>query len=91
MSQTATFHIVEHDYAALGKEWLSPPTDDVSDIADDILNGHLEKVCRVVAVNLHEGWARDVSQDIVKIMRPYLPPHPVGDLAAFLSRNEPAS
>jgi hypothetical protein len=46
------------------------PTDETDEktVIADMLSGQFNKPVRVVAFNTAEGWARDVSEDIAKVV-----------------------
>ena len=61
-------YLVIDDFGALGTVFLETninKTDEKTVIAD-MLSGQFNSPVRVVAFNIAEGWARDVSADIAK-------------------------
>lgn len=61
-----TVHIVLNDFGPLGRAYCE--TDeaeaDEATIVKNILSGQYSHPVRVVAFNIAEGWARDVTEDI---------------------------
>src|SRR5688572_6662463 len=62
----ATVHIVLNDFGKLGRSYLETDEDqaDLETIIRNLLAGEYSRPTRVVAFNISEGWARDVSEDI---------------------------
>lgn len=65
-----TVHIVLNDFGPLGRAYVE--TDeaeaDEATIVENILSGQYSHPVRVVALNTAEGWARDVTEDIARIV-----------------------
>ena len=63
-------YLVLDDFGTLGRAYVE--TDeaeaDAQTIAKNLLNGQYRKPLRVVAFNLAEGWAHDVSEDVARIV-----------------------
>jgi hypothetical protein len=61
-----TVYIVLNDFGKLGSAYVE--TDeaqaDESTVISDVIAGHYSNPLRVVAFNTHEGWSRDVTEDI---------------------------
>jgi hypothetical protein len=64
----ATVHVVLDDFGKLGRCYRE--TDeaqaDEATIVYQFLNGEYRNPVRVVAFNISEGWAHDVSQDVAR-------------------------
>jgi hypothetical protein len=65
---TATVHLVVDDFGKLGRSYRE--TDerqaDAATVVENLLSGQYFNPLRVVAFNLQEGWARDVSEDVAR-------------------------
>ena len=65
-----TFHIVLNDFGPLGRAYVE--TDeaeaDEATIVENILSGQYSHPVRVIALNTAEGWARDVTEDIARVV-----------------------
>jgi hypothetical protein len=63
-------YLVLDDFGRFGRAYVE--TDeaeaDAQTIAHNLLSGQYRKPLRVLAFNLAEGWARDVSEDIARII-----------------------
>jgi len=63
-------YLVLDDFGRLGRAYVE--TDeaeaDAQSIAENLLSGQYRKPLRVVALNLAEGWAHDVSEDVARIV-----------------------
>jgi hypothetical protein len=63
-----TVYIVLNDFGPLGSAYVE--TDeaeaDESTIVSNIIDGQFSNPVRVVAFNTHEGWSRDVTEDIAR-------------------------
>ena len=62
-------YLVLDDFGAFGRAYVE--TDeaeaDAQTIVHNLLSGQYRKPLKVVAFNLAEGWARDVSKDVARI------------------------
>ena len=67
-SYDTTVYIVLNDFGPLGSAYVE--TDeaeaDESTIVSNIIDGQYSNPVRVVALNTHEGWSRDVTEDIAR-------------------------
>jgi hypothetical protein len=65
-----TAYIVLNDFGPLGRAYVE--TDeaeaDEATIVGNILSGEYSHPVRVLAFNIAEGWARDVTEDIARIV-----------------------
>jgi hypothetical protein len=65
-----TFHIVLNDFGPLGRAFVE--TDeaqaDEATIVENILSGEYSHPLRVFAFNTAEGWSRDVTEDIARVV-----------------------
>ena len=65
-----TVYIVLNDFGPLGSAYVE--TDqaeaDEATIVENILSGQYSHLVRVVAFNTAEGWARDVTEDIARVV-----------------------
>ena len=65
-----TVYIVLNDFGPLGSAYVE--TDeaeaDEATIIENILSGQYSHPMRVVAFNTAEGWARDVTEDIARVV-----------------------
>ena len=61
-----TVYIVLEDFGALGLAYRETDPDhaDLESVIDDLIRGEFDCPVKVVAFNLIEGWAKDVSVDI---------------------------
>ncbi len=64
--QASTVHIVLDDFGGLGRVYRETDEGaaDEASIVENILNDEYSRPLRVVAFNLAEGWARDVSNEV---------------------------
>jgi hypothetical protein len=64
----ATTYIVLEDFGRLGRAYRETDLQrsDFEDVISDLLTGQFEQPLRVIAFNVREGWARDVSNDIAE-------------------------
>ena len=63
-----TVHVVLNDFGYLGRAYVETDeteTDEAA-IVENILKGEYSHPLRVVAFNIAEGWARDVTEDIAR-------------------------
>ena len=65
-----TFHIVLNDFGPLGRAYVETDETEADEatIAENILSGQYSHPVRVVALNTAEGWARDVTEDIARVV-----------------------
>jgi len=63
-----TFYLVMNDFGDLGCAYVEtePAKADLETIIADLISGQYSSPARVTAVNVAEGWARDVSEDIAR-------------------------
>jgi hypothetical protein len=62
-------HLVLCDYGELGLAYAeTEPVSSVRDVVENIVSGEYNHPVEVVAFNLPEGWARDVSEDIAGLV-----------------------
>ena len=65
-----TVYIVVDDFGAAGTAYRE--TDeagcDQQSVIDDFLTGQFDNPIRVVAFNTAEGWSRDVSEDVARLV-----------------------
>ena len=61
-----TVHLVLNDFGKLGRSYLETDEEqaDLETIIRNFLVGEYSRPKRVVAFNIAEGWARDVSEDV---------------------------
>ena len=61
-----TVYLVEDDYGRIGRCWRETEASeaDRSTTIDYLYRGEFNDPVRVVAFNIREGWARDVSSEI---------------------------
>ena len=63
-------YIVLDDFGSLGTAYRE--TDearcDLHSVIDDVLTGQFNNPIRVIAFNTAEGWARDASEDIARLV-----------------------
>jgi len=67
-SYDTTVHIVLNDFGKLGSAYVETDEADAdeSTIVSNIIEGAYSNPTRVVAFNTHEGWSRDVTEDIAR-------------------------
>jgi hypothetical protein len=62
-------YLVLDDFGSLGRAYVE--TDeaeaDAQTVAANLLSGQYRKPLRIVAFNLAEGWAHDVSEDVARM------------------------
>jgi hypothetical protein len=65
---SGTVHMVLDDFGQFGRAWREANAEltDERDIVHDIVSGEYRKPIKVFAFNLHEGWVRDVTEDIAR-------------------------
>jgi hypothetical protein len=62
-------HFVLCDFGRLGQAYVeTQPVINESQVVDGILYGQYDDPVEVIAVNIDEGWARDVSEDIAGLV-----------------------
>ena len=63
-----TVHLVLNDFGRLGRAYCETDEADADEktIIENILSGQYSSPLRVVAFNIAEGWARDVTEDIAR-------------------------
>jgi hypothetical protein len=61
-----TVHIVLDDFGSLGRAYVETEEaeSDEKTIIENFVTGQYSNPLRVVAFNIAEGWARDVTEDI---------------------------
>ena len=61
-----TVHIVLDDFGSLGRAYVETDEADADEktIIENFVAGQYSNPLRVVAFNIAEGWARDVTEDI---------------------------
>jgi hypothetical protein len=65
-----TVHIVLNDFGPLGSAYVETDAAEADEatIIENILSGQYSHPVRVVAFNTAEGWARDVTEDIARVV-----------------------
>jgi hypothetical protein len=65
-----TVHIVLNDFGPLGRAYVETDETEADEatIVENILSGQYSHPLRVVAMNTAEGWARDVTEDIARVV-----------------------
>ena len=65
-----TVHIVLNDFGPLGRAYVETDETEADEttIIENILSGQYSHPVRVVALNTAEGWARDVTEDIARVV-----------------------
>ncbi|MGA9193685.1 MAG: hypothetical protein WB037_01190 [Pseudolabrys sp.] len=65
-----TAHIVLNDFGPLGCAYVETDETEADEatIVENILSGQYSHPVRVVALNTAEGWARDVTEDIARVV-----------------------
>ena len=65
---SVTVYIVLNDFGPLGHPYVETDETHANDaiIVEKILSGQYSQPFRVVAFNILEGWARDVTEDIAR-------------------------
>ena len=65
-SLNADVHLVLCDFGRAGLAYVEtdPDSADATIVVRNLLQGEYERPLRVVALNVDEGWARDVSESI---------------------------
>ena len=65
-SYDTTVYIVLNDFGKFGHAYVETDEDEADEAAviSDIISGAHSNPVRVVAFNTHEGWSRDVTEDI---------------------------
>jgi hypothetical protein len=64
-------YLVEDDLGELGRIWPETEVEatDFETVVTDLLSGQYRNPQRVVAMNVTEGWSRDVSADVAHELR----------------------
>jgi hypothetical protein len=64
----ATVHIVLDDFDNSGRAYRETAEEaaDFDTVVDDLMSGQFNNPVRVIAFNLSEGWARDVSDQVAR-------------------------
>jgi hypothetical protein len=70
-SDDQTVYLVVDDLGHLGLSWRETNVEDtrLEMIVADLLEGQYNNPVRVVGLNIAEGWARDMSEDVAKEIR----------------------
>ena len=65
-----TVHIVLNDFGPLGRAYVETDETEADEatIVENILSGQYSHPVRVVALNTAEGWARDATEDIARVV-----------------------
>src|SRR5690242_10171136 len=65
-SEDVTVHIVLNDYGKLGIAYVETDAAkaDQATIVEYIVTGEISRPLRIIAFNTHEGWSRDITEDI---------------------------
>ena len=65
---TDTVYLVFEDFGKFGRVYRETPEDgaDRETIIQNVFSGEYDKLLRVVAFNIPEGWSRDVTRDIAQ-------------------------
>ena len=65
-----TVHIVLNDFGPLGSAYVETgeAEADEATIIENILSGQYSHPLRVIAFNTAEGWARDVTEEIARVV-----------------------
>jgi hypothetical protein len=63
-----TIYIVLNDFGKLGSVYVETDESeaDESVVITDIIDGQYSRPVRVVAFNTHQGWSRDVTENIAR-------------------------
>jgi hypothetical protein len=62
-------HLVLCDFGKLGSAFVeTPPVTTESEVVEGILHGQYDAPLQVIAFDVDEGWARDVSEDIAGLV-----------------------
>src|SRR5690242_21955811 len=61
-----TFYLVLDDFGHLGQSWRETDVKDtdLEAVITDLLEGQYNNPVRIIAFNIAEGWARDVSKNV---------------------------
>ena len=64
----ATVHIVLDDFGKSGRAYRETADEaaDFNTVVDDLITGQFNNPVRVIAFNIAEGWARDVSGQVAR-------------------------
>lgn len=64
-SSGQTTYLVLEDFGTLGRAYReTEPEQDFERVIGDLLTGQFDRPLRVIAFNIRDGWARDVSSEI---------------------------
>lgn len=69
-----TQFIIRQDFGKLGTGWTDAEAKTEADVARDIADGQHGWPLQVVAFNIAEGWSRDISEDVAKLIVNMLDP-----------------
>ena len=66
-----TTYLVEDDLGRLGRAWREADAEatDLETVITDLLSGQYSNPVRIIAFNVAEDWARDVSEDVAHELR----------------------
>ena len=66
-----TIYLVLQDFGALGRAYreTDPDCADMNSVIDNLIRGEFDQPLQVVAFNVSEGWAKDVSASIAAQVR----------------------
>ena len=64
-------HLVLDDFGRMGCAWRETNGEDtdLEAVINDLLEGQYNNPVRVIGFNLSEGWVRDVSEKIARMLR----------------------
>ena len=70
-SNDQTVYLVLDDFGEWGSAWRETGVEDTSfeSVIIDLMEGQYRNPVRVVGFNVSEGWARDVSEDVARMLR----------------------
>jgi len=91
-----TVYIVEDDFGPIGRAWRETESAgaDRATILNDLYSGQFNDPVRVIAFNLRDGWARDVSIELADELQQRADREGrqlEGPLAAFVHVHKPKS
>ena len=68
LTDNVTVHIVLNDFGTLGRAYVETDEAEADEwtVVSKIMDGQYSNPARVVAFNIAEGWARDVSEAIAQ-------------------------
>ena len=67
-SSDTTVHLVLNDFGYVGRAYIAEAKADEWTTVRDIANGEYSNPVQVIAFNVTEGWARDVTQHIAQLV-----------------------